>query len=134
MNILFFLKPKEEVEYLEIDFTIRQALEKIDNHGYSAIPVLDLDGCYVDTISDGDILMYIKNHGDLNLKKVEDISIKEINIRRSNKSIKIDSNMEDLLDLSLNQNFIPVVDDLNHFIGIITRKDIIKYFYEKNGL
>ena len=134
MNILFFLKPKEEVEYLEIDFTIRQALEKIDNHGYSAIPVLDLDGCYVDTISDGDILMYVKNHGDLNLKKVEDISIKEINIRRSNKSIKIDSNMEDLLDLSLNQNFIPVVDDLNHFIGIITRKDIIKYFYEKNGL
>ena len=134
MNILFFLKPKDEVEYLETDFTIRQALEKIDNHGYSAIPVLDLDGCYVDTISDGDILMYIKNHGDLNLRKVEDISIKEISVRRSNKSISINSNMEDLLDLSLNQNFVPVVDDLNHFIGIITRKDIIKYFYEKNGL
>ena len=43
------------------------------------------------------------------------------------------SNMEDLLDLTLNQNFVPVVDDLNRFIGIITRKDIIKYFYKKNG-
>lgn len=134
MNILFFLKPKETVEYLESDFTIRQALEKLDNHGYSAIPILDLEGHYVDTISDGDILMYIKNHGDLNLKKVEDISINEIEIRRHNKSIRIDSNMEDLLEVSLNQNFVPVVDDLNHFIGIITRKDIIKYFYEKNGL
>lgn len=134
MNILFFLKPKETVEYLESDFTIRQALEKLDNHGYSAIPILDLEGHYVETIADGDILMYIKNHGDLNLKKVEDISINEIEIRRHNKSIRIDSNMEDLLEVSLNQNFVPVVDDLNHFIGIITRKDIIKYFYEKNGL
>ena len=42
--------------------------------------------------------------------------------------------MEDLLEKTLNQNFVPVVDDLNHFIGIITRKDVIQYFYKKNGL
>ncbi len=35
------------------------------------------------------------------------------------------SNMEDLIDKALNQNFVPVVDDQKNFIGIITRKDII---------
>jgi predicted transcriptional regulator len=30
------------------------------------------------------------------------------------------------------QNFVPVVDDQKNFIGIITRKDIIRYFYEKS--
>ena len=40
-------------------------------------------------------------------------------------------NMEDLIGKALNQNFVPVLDDQKSFIGIITRKDIIKYFYQK---
>ncbi len=133
-NILFFLIPKENVEYLEDDFSLRQTLEKLDIHGYSAIPILDKDGHYIDTISEGDILMYIKKNINFNLHQAEDIPLKDIKIRRKINSIHINSNMEDLLELSLNQNFVPVVDDLDHFIGIITRKDIIKYFYDKNGL
>ena len=35
--------------------------------------------------------------------------------------------MEDLLELVLSQNFVPVVDDMNHFIGIITRKAVISH-------
>ena len=38
--------------------------------------------------------------------------------------------MEELLSAAMNQNFIPVVDDLGTFIGIVTRKDIIRYFAE----
>ena len=133
MNILFFLKPKDEVEFVYDDFSIRQTLEKLDIYGYSAIPILDRDGKYIDVISEGDILMYIKNNKDYNLKKAENTNIKQIDIRRKTISINVMSNMEDLLDLTLNQNFVPVVDDLNRFIGIITRKDIIKYFYKKNG-
>ena len=133
MNILFFLKPKDEVEFVYDDFSIRQTLEKLDIYGYSAIPILDREGKSIDVISEGDILMYIKNNKDYNLKKAENTNIKQINIRRKTISINVMSNMEDLLDLTLNQNFVPVVDDLNRFIGIITRKDIIKYFYKKNG-
>ena len=39
--------------------------------------------------------------------------------------------MEDLINVALGQNFVPVVDDADKFIGIVTRKDIIKYFSEK---
>ena len=39
--------------------------------------------------------------------------------------------MEDLIGKALNQNFVPVLDDQKCFIGIITRKDIIQYFYKK---
>ena len=41
--------------------------------------------------------------------------------------------MEELLNSAMNQNFIPVVDDLGNFIGIVTRKDIIRYFAEQKG-
>ena len=134
MNILFFLIPKDEVKFIYNDFSIRQLLEKLDIYKYSAIPILDHEGHYIDTISEGDVLIYLKNHNNLNLKKSENISIKEIEIRRRINSITINSNMEDLLELVLSQNFVPVVDDFGRFIGIITRKDVIKYFYDKNGL
>lgn len=134
MNILFFLIPKDEVKFIYDDFSIRQLLEKLDIYKYSAIPILDREGHYIDTISEGDVLIYLKNHNNLNLKKSENISIKEIEIRRRINSITINSNMEDLLELVLSQNFVPVVDDFGRFIGIITRKDVIKYFYDKNGL
>lgn len=31
----------------------------------------------------------------------------------------------------MSQNFVPVVDDQNKFIGIITRRSIIEYCYDK---
>ena len=42
MNILFFLTPKEEVAHVEEDDTLRQVVEKLEYHGYSAIPLLRL--------------------------------------------------------------------------------------------
>jgi CBS-domain-containing membrane protein len=48
-----------------------------------------------------------------------------------NRPVKADADMEDLIGKALNQNFVPVLDDQKCFIGIITRKDIIKYFYRK---
>ena len=41
MNILFFLTPKNEVAYVENDDTLRQVLEKIEYHKYTAIPMLN---------------------------------------------------------------------------------------------
>ena len=131
MNILFFIITKEKVHYVNESFSLRQVLEKMDNCGYSSIPILNNSGEYLGTITEGDILRFIKNHNDLTLKKSEKISLKEIEIRREVKSIKIYSNIEDLLEISLDQNFVPVVDDMNHFIGIITRRSIISYFNEK---
>ena len=38
-NILFFLTPKAMCAYLYDDFTLRQALEKMESAGYSALPM-----------------------------------------------------------------------------------------------
>ena len=44
MNILFFLKPKSEVACVMEDFTLRQTLEKMDYHKYTAVPLLNHKG------------------------------------------------------------------------------------------
>lgn len=132
MNILFFLTPKNEVAYIYEDESLRQALEKMEYHKYSAVPVINRRGKYVGTITEGDMLWGIKNKFNLSLKEAEHVTAEAIDRRSDNRPVYADSNMEDLIDKALNQNFVPVVDDQKNFIGIITRKDIIRYFYNKS--
>ena len=131
MNILFFLKPKNELSYIYNDFTLRQALEKMEFYRFSAIPVLSRDGQYIKTITEGDILWSLKNWNEISFVNTEEIYINEIKNHREYKSIGIDRTIDDLIDLISEQNFVPVVDDRNMFIGIITRKSVIEYLYSK---
>lgn len=131
MNILFFLTPKSEVAYIHDDESLRQVLEKMEYHKYSAVPIISRQGTYVGTITEGDLLWYIKNQLDLNLQEARRILITNVPRRSDNTPVSIDSNMEDLLDKAMKQNFVPVLDDKRSFIGIVTRKDIMKYVADK---
>lgn len=131
MNILFFLTPKSEVACLYEDYSLRQALAKMENHRYTAIPIINRQGYYVGTLTEGDLLWSIKNEENLSLKDAEDISLVKVPRRMDNLPVHIDSNMEDLIAKVLNQNFVPVIDDKDIFIGIITRKNIMQYCFEK---
>lgn len=127
MNILFFLLPKNKVEYLFSDFTLRQTIEKISEHRYSMIPVLDrVSGKYLYSLSDGDILYYLRDN-KLNFEDLENKKLSEIKLSRSINPVKINCKISDLYNSIINQNYVPVVDDNNIFIGIITRKSVINY-------
>ena len=60
MNILFFLTPKSEVAFIYDDQTLRQALEIMEHHRYSAVPIINKLGKYIGTITEGDMLWGIK--------------------------------------------------------------------------
>jgi len=131
MNILFFLTPKSEVAYINNTDTIRQALEKMEYHRYSSIPLIDEKGKYIGTVTEGDMLWYIKNQGDLTLHTVEGVSVMDVKRKQDNLPVYVGSNMEDLFSKAQQQNFVPVIDDANTFIGIITRKDIMSFMLKK---
>lgn len=130
MNIAFFLKPKLSVIFLYDDYSMRQALEKMRRCGYTAIPVVSRDGQYVGTVSEGDFLWYIidalKSSDEMTLKMLENIPLMKIIKKDSYKPVKITEDVRELMNVAMNQNFVPVTDDLGSFIGIVTRRDIIK--------
>ena len=131
MNILFFLTPKSEVAYIFEDDTLRQTVEKMEHRKFSCIPLLSVDGRYTGTISEGDLLWGLKRLNTIDVKEMEDISIMAIPRRATYKPVHADADMKDLLDRAINQNYVPVIDDQGFFIGIITRKEIIKYCYKE---
>lgn len=133
MNVAFFLKPKSEVAYLYDDYTLRQALEKMQRHGYSSIPVINRDGKYVNTVSEGDFLWFMLGKAreadfSIDLKDAEVLHVTDVLRGNRYPSCAIGEPIEDLLSRATSQNFIPIVDDRGIFIGIITRKVIIDYF------
>ena len=133
MNILFFLTPKVDVAYIYDTYSLRQVLEKMEYHKYSCIPIINERGKYTGTITEGDLLWGLKNRADLNLKRAEEVPITSFERRMDYKPIRVDSDMEDLLDKAMKQNFVPVVDDQKNFIGIITRRDIMQYICSSCG-
>ena len=60
MNILFYLVPKNDLVYVYDDYTVRQAMEKLENHRYTSVPVINRKGMYVGSLSEGDILWDLK--------------------------------------------------------------------------
>ncbi|TEB07194.1 CBS domain protein [Pelotomaculum schinkii] len=130
MKIAFFLLPKSEVVYLPLKSTMRQALEKMEYHRYTAVPIINDEGKYAGTITEGDLLWKLKNTHDLSFKDTETILLRDIPQRMKNNPVQIDAEIEDLLSLAIVQNFVPVVDDGGFFIGIVRRREIFEYLAE----
>jgi CBS-domain-containing membrane protein len=131
MNIAFFLTPKKDIVYESLDSTMRQILERMEAHRYTAIPIIDKFGKYVGTVTEGDLLWKLKNTPDLNFKNTSKVHLRDVPRHMKNNPVHINSDMKDLVSLAVNQNFVPVLDDNEIFIGIIKRSDIINYCYKE---
>ena len=126
-NILFFLTPKALCVFLYDDYTIRQALEKMEATGYAALPILNRRGEYRGTLTEGDLLWALKNMCYMDMRQAEAHRIMAIARRKDHVPVRVTTNMHDLVERAQSQNFVPVVDDKDAFIGIVTRSAIIKY-------
>lgn len=131
MNLLFFLTPKQEVAVVEEEDSLRQVLEKMEYHGYAAIPILNKYGQYIGTITEGDILWHLRRNSFPTLKAMEATSIMDVSRKRDNKAVHIGVDMDGLVDKAMEQNFVPVVDDESVFIGIVTRKELMSYLRDE---
>jgi CBS domain-containing protein len=127
MNILYFLTQKEDVHFLTSTDSVADCIEQVRRHSYTAVPVLSPEGLYCGTASDGDYLHFILEKNTLDTAVLSDTPIADIISPHAYKAVKITEGMETLLERITEQNFIPVTDDRNIFIGIIKRSDILKF-------
>ena len=126
MNVLFCLKPKQEVCVLHKNYTLRQGIEKLRQYGFAAVPVIDDEGQYCGTVTEGDLLRQVLQHE--NKAEWEQIPLREAMRTDVKKPVNVMADMDELLSVAVTQNFVPVVDDRGMFIGIVTRQDIMRYF------
>ena len=126
-NIFFFLKNKKQTKYLYDNISLSEGLTLMRTHGFTAIPVINSDGKYLGTITEGDFLYYILDHSSEDQEIVSETEVSKLIRKDFMPAVSFNVSMEEVLKQSLRQNFIPVVDDRDIFIGIVTRKAVISY-------
>ncbi|MDE7429544.1 MAG: CBS domain-containing protein, partial [Lachnospiraceae bacterium] len=131
MHAFKLIIEKTKVKYLYDYNRFDEGVEILRQSGYSAIPVINRDGTYAGTVCDKDFLLKYTSQNET-VSDIQKMTIKDIMRPEWNPAINISRDINDVLLLSMEQNFVPVVDDLNVFIGIITRRDIIKFLSEQN--
>ena len=131
-SILFLLKPKGQICYLEYDWTLRQGLEKMRYYGYTALPVINKNGHYAGAVTEGDFLWHMLEEEKFSMQSQEQYHISDIINPDLYPAISASADVNKLIEKIFNQNFVPVVDDLGIFMGIITRQDVLQYLVNKN--
>ena len=130
MNILRFVIPKSLVTYISDDNTVRQALEKMSYHRYTAISVLDSEGVYLGTLRNDDVFEYFRRQGKIDMKAAEEDDVLSILNREYARALPHSATMNELVDMVKEHNHVPVVDDRGCFIGIILRRDVLNFLFE----
>ncbi len=130
MNVVSLLTPKMQVAYLYDDCTVRQGIEGLRNHGFTAVPVLSREGRYVGTVSEGDFLWHMLDRQDNSLRTREKLPLREVLRTDFNPAVSVRVSMGELLERAMEQSFVPVVDDRGAFMGIVTRQTILRRLTE----
>nr|MBQ8251852.1 CBS domain-containing protein [Lachnospiraceae bacterium] len=130
MNIAKIMIPKPLTRVLHETDTVRQALETMENHGFTAIPVLDEEERYIGCVTEGDFLRHVLRIGNADKRAHEQFQVGELVRKDFCEAIDIAASSEDVIRTILNQNFVPIVDDRNVFCGILTRKGVIQELAE----
>ena len=132
MNVAFFLIPKSQVTHLTEGSSFRQGMEKLHRHGYTAIPVISGEGKYLGSISEGDFLWNIMSMGSTDPHDLEEARIDDIISDRA-PAVRVNTPISELWERMLEQNFVPVVDDRDMFVGIVTRRSVMAYLMNRKG-
>lgn len=125
INIAKIMTPLISTSCLKSEDSVRNGLEILKHHGYTAMPVVDDNGVYYGCVTEGDFLRHILNTDTTKMKEHEKYKIKDICRQDFCRSLKIYADNSEIVSAILEQNFIPIVDDRDCLCGIVTRKSVI---------
>jgi CBS-domain-containing membrane protein len=115
------------VTWLSNRINMREAIRQLEQSGFTALPVLDQHGHYVGTLAEGDLLRKITSTPGLSVDDTEQVELAAVPRRITVQAVGIDAQMEELFSRAIAQNFVPVVDSREVFIGIVRRRAILEY-------
>lgn len=126
-SIVFLLTVKSSVPYINSSCTVRQGLEKMRRYGCKALPVIHPDGSYAGMVSEGDFLWHVIDTGCASLRQLEKHPLTDLLLGKQCPPVSIRSTVFEIIDKFDDRPFIPVVDDRNTFMGVVTKKSLMLY-------
>lgn len=113
------------VAHVNEDNTLQHAALVLTNTGYNSIPVLDNDDHFVGIVSLAAIIKLMFDLDEIDAEKINSLYVRDIMVA-DYPMLYHAEDLETALHLLVDHNYVPVVDDEEHFKGIVTRKSMLK--------
>ncbi len=120
-----FVISSEKVAHVQSGNNAEHALLVLTKTGYSSIPVLDIKYRLIGLLSTKMITEAILGLERIEYEKLEHIKVDEV-MERNVAYMKNTDTFRKALDLVINHAFICVIDEDQTFVGILTRRVILK--------
>lgn len=133
MNIVRLMNPKVNTVVLRGGTSVRQGLEIMRSHGYTAIPVLDEDGKYIGCVTEGDFLWHLLDGDVAEIRELEKCRIRDLVRKDFCPALEITAGEEQVIEAVMRQNFVPIVDARGCLCGIVTRRAVIDYLVNRSN-
>ena len=126
LSIVHLLTPKGVTVFLYDDDTVRNGMHTFQHYGYTSVPVINRHGGYMGCITEGDFLRYVMKNGT-DPAAMENTHIGDIMRPNFGWAVQMHASTQEVVDIALKENYVPVIDDRGILCGIITRKSVIEY-------
>ena len=120
-----FIISSEKVAHVQLGNSAEHALLVLTKTGYSAIPVLDMKYRFQGLINTQRITESILGMEHIEYEKLPEIKVQDI-MQTDMPLISINERFQKALDLLIDQNFLCVINDDGMFMGILTRRVVLK--------
>lgn len=119
-----YLIPESELAIFIDTHNADHVLLLLAHNGYSRVPVITKEKFYKGTISISDIMSYQDKH----FLTEWEMSQTDIGVMVNDiiEVVRTDSSLTEIMHKLVEYPFLPVVDNNEKFVGIITRKSILK--------
>ena len=115
----------EKVAILQEEHTLEHEMLVLTNVRYSLIPVLNKENKIVGLISLAMILQKITGVEQIHMNQLGKYKVREV-MRTEFPIIHQDTQVEEVLNELVDESFICIGNDENEFVGIVTRKELLK--------
>lgn len=115
----------EKVAILQENHTLEHAMLVLTNVRYSLIPVLNKENKIVGLISLAMILQKITGVEQIHMNQLGKYKVREV-MRTEFPIIHQDTQVEEVLNELVDESFICIGNEENEFVGIVTRKELLK--------
>lgn len=125
MQIENFIISSEKVAHVQIGNNAEHTLLVLTKTGYSAVPVLDSKYRLKGLVSTQMITDAILGLNHIEYERLPDLKV-DLVMQETVPTINIREKFKKGLDLLINHPFLCVVDDEDTFVGILTRRVVLK--------
>lgn len=120
-----FMIPADVVANVQESNNLEHALLVLTKIGYAKIPVLDSDGRFKGLLSLPMITNQMLGLDGIDTTVLGTMTVRDV-MERDVATITAPYDVEEVLRLLIDRNFLVVVDEKNYFMGIITRREVMK--------